>query len=122
MAETWLPKYFIRKVNTPRNSPFTFEEDGFYKTLKVKIEKKYKEIPKDVRKRSDLVIDTLFLALLIASPMCCWLWSRNLFLGAILTAVVGFVLSAVTTAAHNYFHRADNWRMYLFNLNGMSYE
>ncbi|CAH2071502.1 unnamed protein product, partial [Iphiclides podalirius] len=94
VAEMLVAKYFVRKADTPRNSPFTFKEDGFYKTLKEKIKIKLKEMPKDIRKQSDVVIDI----------------------------IVGYILSGVTTAAHNYFHRADNWRMYLFNLNGMSFE
>ena len=29
-----LPKFFIREARQPRNSPYTFHEDGFYRTLK----------------------------------------------------------------------------------------
>ncbi|XP_068631175.1 cytochrome b5-related protein-like [Battus philenor] len=122
IAETLLPKYFIKKVDTPRNSPFTFKEDGFYITLKQKIQNKLKDMPNDLREKSDLIIDTLFLALLITSPLCCTLWSQDLILGGVLSVVTGLILSGLTISAHNYFHRADNWRMYLFNLSGMSYE
>ncbi|KAJ8929856.1 hypothetical protein NQ314_017461 [Rhamnusium bicolor] len=40
-----LPKHFVRKAKKPRNSPFTFEENGFYKTLKKKIHEKLKTVP-----------------------------------------------------------------------------
>ncbi|XP_045534899.1 cytochrome b5-related protein [Papilio machaon] len=122
VAETLLPKYFVRKVDTPRNSPFTFKEDGFYKTLKSKIQKKYQELPKDLRRKSDTATDFLLLSLLVSSLACTYLWKTDFVLGGIATVVTGYILSALTTAAHNYFHRADNWRMYLFNFSGMSYE
>ncbi|CAG4992232.1 unnamed protein product [Parnassius apollo] len=122
VAETLLPKYFVKKADSLRNSPFTFKEEGFYKTLKTKVQSKLPEIPKNVRRKSDVIIDSLFLALLITSPICSWLWTKNLSLGGILTIVVSFILSGLSTAAHNYFHRGDNWRMYLFNIMGFSYE
>lgn len=112
----------MRNVNTPRNSPFTFKEDGFYKTLKSKIQKKYQELPKDLRKKSDFATDFLLISLLVSSLACSYLFKTDFLLGGISTVVTGYILSALTTAAHNYFHRADNWRMYYFNLSGMSYE
>lgn len=122
LAETILPKYFTRKAKLPRNSPFTFNEDGFYKTLKMKIAKKMNEIPKDVRKKSNIVTDALFIGLLILSPVCCWAWSKNLIIGGVMSLMNGLILSGLTVCAHNYFHRADSWRMYLFNISGMSYQ
>ncbi|XP_026755386.1 cytochrome b5-related protein-like isoform X2 [Galleria mellonella] len=121
-AEKILPKYFIRKVTTPRNSPFTFEENGFYKTLKAKVMEKIKDIPKDVRKQSDVVTDLLLVACIILSPLSCWAWSQSYILGASLTVLSGFTLSGLITCAHNYFHRADSWRMFLFNFGGPSYK
>ncbi|XP_072939420.1 cytochrome b5-related protein-like [Epargyreus clarus] len=121
VAETLLPKFLVRKTQTPRNSPFTFEEHGFYKTLKSKIAEKVKDIPADARKKSDYVTDILLIALLISSSLSCWLWTQNLILGAVSTLTVGFIMSAVTICAHNYFHRSDSWRMYLFNVSGLNY-
>ncbi|OWR46060.1 hypothetical protein KGM_201044 [Danaus plexippus plexippus] len=120
-AEALLPKYFIKKADTPRNSPFTFKEDGFYKTLKAKVVLKLKDIPGDVRKKSDNVTDFLFVCLVVAGPLCCWLWTKNLIYGAAATLILGLTLCALTICAHNYFHRADSWRMYLFNISGFSY-
>ncbi|KAI5644431.1 fatty acid desaturase domain-containing protein [Phthorimaea operculella] len=121
IAETLLPKFYVKEATTPRNSPFTFKEDGFYKTLKPKIAQKVKEIPKDVRRRSDLVTDCILAGLLVLSPLSCWAWTQNLLAGAALTLLNGLLLSGLVTCAHNYFHRADSWRMYLFNFSGMSY-
>ncbi|XP_049870170.1 cytochrome b5-related protein-like [Pectinophora gossypiella] len=122
VAETILPKYYVRDAKVPRNSPFLFKEDGFYKTLKAKIAQKLKEIPKNVRKKSDFVTDAMLVALLVLSPLSCWAWSQNIFAGAGITLVTGVVLSGLTICAHNYFHRSDSWRMYLFNVCGMSYK
>jgi hypothetical protein len=36
-SESILKKYFVRNAETPRKSAFTFEENGFYKTLKRKV-------------------------------------------------------------------------------------
>ncbi|XP_034829646.1 cytochrome b5-related protein-like [Maniola hyperantus] len=121
VAEALLPKYFIKRAESPRNSPFTFKEDGFYKTLKLKIAAKLKELPHDVRKKSDNITELLFACLLILSPLCCWLLTKNLIYGAASTVILGFILSGLTTCAHNYFHRSDSWRMYLFNFSGFSY-
>lgn len=121
VAEALLPKYFIKKATTSRNSPFTFKENGFYKTLKAKVAVVLKDIPKDIRKKSDNVTDLLFICFITASPLCCWLWSKNLIYGAVSTLFLGMLLSSLTISAHNYFHRSDSWRMYLYNFSGFSY-
>ena len=36
-VEQILKKYWVKNIDTPRNSPFTFAPDGFYRTLKVRI-------------------------------------------------------------------------------------
>ena len=38
-AAAILKKYFVRKISKQRNSPYTFESNGFYQTLKLKAEK-----------------------------------------------------------------------------------
>ncbi|XP_047022646.1 cytochrome b5-related protein-like [Helicoverpa zea] len=121
VAETLLPKFFIRKTTKPRNQPFTFKEDGFFKTLKLKVMAQLPEIPKDLRKKSDFVTDSLLLAVIVLSPLSCWGWRESFLLGATLTLFNSFFLCSVVSCAHNYFHRSDSWRMYLFNLGGMSY-
>jgi cytochrome b involved in lipid metabolism len=37
-VEKILEKYFIKDIESSRNSPYTFKDDGFYKTLKRRIE------------------------------------------------------------------------------------
>lgn len=44
-ARQILPKYFVRQAKTKRNSPFTFEKDGFYMKLREKVKAKLKGVP-----------------------------------------------------------------------------
>lgn len=122
VAEDILPKYFVRKTVAPRNYPYTFHEDGFYKTLKVKVIEKLKELPDEERKRSHQVTDLLLLAFVVLIPLTAWAWAdNNRILGATLLFVTAYVMSAFTTSGHNYLHQRDNWRMYIINLTGMTH-
>ncbi|CAB3236902.1 unnamed protein product [Arctia plantaginis] len=56
-AEKILTQYYIKDAKTPRNSPFTFKEDGFYKTLKKVVFEELKKIPKDGTKTTDRITD-----------------------------------------------------------------
>ena len=38
LVEATLKKFYIKEATTVRNSPYTFEDQGFYKTLKRKVE------------------------------------------------------------------------------------
>lgn len=110
LAEEFLKKYFVRKADKPRNSPFTFKDDGFYRTLKRNVAVALKTVPKDSANVSDYITDILCLGTFI----CAILSSQ---LSSVFFAVVSsFCLSLTTIAAHNYFHRKDNFRMYYFNL------
>ncbi|KAM3967153.1 cytochrome b5-related protein [Aphomia sociella] len=122
VAEKILPKYYKKHATTPRNSPFTFKEDGFYMTLRAKVMEKIKEIPKSIRKQSDMVTNFILTVCIVISPLSCYAWTKSYFLGVTLTILNGYTLSNLITCAHNYFHRTDSWRVYLFNLGGMSYK
>ena len=39
MVVKMLPKFYVRDAKIERNSPYTFNENGFYKTLKRKVQK-----------------------------------------------------------------------------------
>lgn len=36
--EKILAKYYVAEAKTPRNSPYKFDKNGFYKTLKRRVE------------------------------------------------------------------------------------
>ncbi|XP_060801857.1 cytochrome b5-related protein [Amyelois transitella] len=118
-TEKLLDKYYIRDASSPRNSPFTFEEDGFYRTLKRAVYEDLKKIPKDVSKTSNMITDGLFLSLLCTSVFACW--TENYYLANIWYLLASVSLALLTVACHNYIHRKTNWRMYLFNMSMWSY-
>ncbi|XP_053603855.1 cytochrome b5-related protein-like [Plodia interpunctella] len=118
-TEKLLNKYYIRDASTPRNSPFTFKEDGFYKTLKKATYEELKKIPKNVSKTANNITDGLFICLLISSGFACW--TKNYYLANFWYVLASVSLALLTVACHNYIHRKTNWRMYLFNMSMWSY-
>lgn len=36
-SQAMLSKYYVKDISSPRNSPYTFHENGFYKTFKRKV-------------------------------------------------------------------------------------
>ncbi|XP_063824153.1 cytochrome b5-related protein-like [Ostrinia nubilalis] len=114
-----LDKFYIRDATTPRNSPFTFKEDGFYKTLKRAVFEELKNIPKDVSKAADRITDALFVSLLCSSAMAAWV--KNYYVAHVWYIFASVNLALLTVACHNYIHRRTNWRMYLFNMSMWSY-
>lgn len=114
-----LPKFYIRDAKTPRNSPFTFKEDGFYRTLKKLVAEELDKIPKGIVKYTDMLADGLFVTLLVSSALSCWASNYWLVIG--LFAVASVSLAWLVVASHNYIHRRTNWRMYYFNMSLWSY-
>ncbi|KAH9642025.1 hypothetical protein HF086_008712 [Spodoptera exigua] len=86
VVEKMIEKYYKRDAKTPRNSPFTFEEDGFYKTLKRAVREEIKKIPPSKQKRPDFIIDALFATVLVASAVSCWSTNYWIVMGSYLTA------------------------------------
>ncbi|KAJ8733394.1 hypothetical protein PYW08_001692 [Mythimna loreyi] len=119
VVEKMIEKYYIRNAKSKRNSPFTFEEDGFYKTLKRDVREVMKTIPKSERKIADHIIDGLFTTVLISSAISCW--ASNDWVVMVSYLVASLALSLTTIASHSYIHMKTNWRMYLFNLILISY-
>ncbi|XP_075971562.1 cytochrome b5-related protein-like [Anticarsia gemmatalis] len=118
-AVKMLEKFHVRDAKTPRNSPFTFKEDGFYKTLKREAVEELKKLPKTEGNKTDRIIDGLFGTLLVTSVLSLWLTNYWAVMASYLIASLSLAWTAV--AAHNYLHRRTNWRMYLFNLTLWSY-
>ncbi|XP_035438276.2 cytochrome b5-related protein isoform X3 [Spodoptera frugiperda] len=118
-TEKILTQYYIRDAKTPRNSPFTFKEDGFYKTLKRAAFEELKKIPKDASRSANNITDCLFVSLLVSSAMACWV--TNNYAMKFWYTYASLNLAVLTVACHNYIHRKTNWRMYLFNMSMWSY-
>ncbi|KPJ18939.1 Cytochrome b5-related protein [Papilio machaon] len=118
-TEKILEKYYVRDAKTPRNSPFTFKDDGFYRTLKREVYKELSKVPKHVSRTADLITDGLFLSLLCSSALACWV--VNSWLAQLWYIIASICLALLTVACHNFIHRKTNWRMFLFNLSMWSY-
>lgn len=109
-AEKLLSKYYVKNISTPRNSPYTFHEDGFYKTFKRKVQPVLKKVGRGPSWSMVLIQDSIALtfALLLISAAAT---------GSHMLAVIAGVLLTMTGfCAHNFFHQRDNWRMYYFDL------
>ncbi|CAH0605491.1 unnamed protein product [Chrysodeixis includens] len=119
VVEKMIEKYYIRDAKTPRNSPFTFKEDGFYKTLKRAVREELKKIPPSQSKRTTYIVDGLLATLLTSSVIACW--STNYWVVMVSYLIAALSLAWTTVASHNYIHMKTNWRMYLFNLSMWSY-
>lgn len=110
-----LPKFHVRKAKMPRNSPFTFEEDGFYRTLKRNIREALQHAPDDLRDRSRIFADLLLVAYLLSAIFACY--KMNYWIATL----SGSLLAMLTVAAHNFFHQKDSFRMYYFAFSLMSF-
>lgn len=109
-----LQKYYVRDALESRNYRFTYEDDGFYRTLKRRVVKKLETVNKDEVWKSklwlDLVVSSLFLSSIIAMKMDSYL-ARG-----VLTLFAGQCMAWINTLAHNFIHQRNNFRMYAANL------
>ncbi|KAL3272610.1 hypothetical protein HHI36_014078 [Cryptolaemus montrouzieri] len=114
VAENFLPKYFERKAKSVRNYPFTFHENGFYRTLKKRIRTEVDKVPRKYVIRSEIIADSLFVSYVLSA------WLATYTSSFILGLISGIFLSYTSIAAHNFFHQRDNFRMYYFDFTMMS--
>nr|XP_018906533.1 PREDICTED: cytochrome b5-related protein-like [Bemisia tabaci] len=114
-AENLLPRFYVREAQTPRNSPYTFKDDGFFRVLKKRIREELPSVPKTVRLKSILIADSVVVTaltlLVIGSIM------KSYLVG--LAAGVPLTLGVIT--AHNFFHQKPNWRRFYFDLTFLSH-
>ncbi|TRY68651.1 hypothetical protein TCAL_02479 [Tigriopus californicus] len=107
-----LTKYHVRSVeNSPRKSPFTFKSDGFYQTLKRRVQKILKEVGTGPSHQMLLIQDGLFFSYVTLLLLTAWLGGPW-----ILVVATGLILGMTCSCAHNFFHQRDNYRMYLGDL------
>ncbi|KAK9887943.1 hypothetical protein WA026_000243 [Henosepilachna vigintioctopunctata] len=112
--EQLLPNFFKRKANTQRNYPFTFHDDGFYKTLKRRILPEIDKMPRRYVIQSEMIADTFFAAYMVTAYLAIYTGSLSLcFLS-------GVILSYLGVIAHNFVHQKDNFRMYYLDLTLLS--
>ncbi|XP_026755581.1 cytochrome b5-related protein-like [Galleria mellonella] len=114
-----LEKYYVKPAVAPRNSPFTFKKGDFYDSLKKDVVEELKKIPKHVATRTNKIIDGLLITLLISSTLSCY--SNNYWIRLVSYLVASLSMAWAMVASHNYIHRKNNWRMYVFNVGLWSY-
>lgn len=114
-----MSKFYVRQAVTPRKSPFTFEPNGFYNTLKSRVVKQLSLVnPDNYTVKSMLVVDTY---ILVALALCLsFSLLKNNIHNYILAVFIGIILGLGTIASHNFSHLKDNWRMYYMQLSLVS--
>ncbi|XP_068219377.1 cytochrome b5-related protein-like isoform X2 [Palaemon carinicauda] len=108
-AEKILSKYFVKDIDTPRNSPYTFHEDGFFRTLKRKVRPVLEKIGQGPSRQMLLMQDMLFIGF-IGLTICASVIDSKL-----LVIFAGIVLAMNIMCAHNFFHQRDSFRMYYWD-------
>ncbi|XP_060523036.1 cytochrome b5-related protein-like isoform X2 [Cylas formicarius] len=114
MPEDLLPNFFIRKATQTRNLPFTFDDRGFYKTLKRKVAEELEKLPEHPKNRSKYLTDALFS--LYVTAFISAVRYRSFSVGIL----AGILLGLTAIAAHNFFHQKDNFRRFYFDFSMMS--
>ncbi|XP_054290732.1 cytochrome b5-related protein-like isoform X2 [Macrosteles quadrilineatus] len=110
LATKILPNFYVRKANAPRNSPFTFKDDGFFRMMKSRVYEKLKHVPPGPSRHSKMLLDSLATSTIVLSVLAA------LYQSFLLGFVAGMLLTMTTICSHNFFHQRDSWRMYLFNM------
>ncbi|CAO1309433.1 unnamed protein product [Diamesa serratosioi] len=115
-ASLLLPSFYVRDAIMPRNYKFTYDDDGFYRTLKRKVNIHLKNL--DMKKPIELsktYSDVCLIAFFSSAIMSVKMNSYTIgFISAVL-------LMFQTIIGHNFIHKVNNWRMYTVNLSLMSW-
>ncbi|KAJ8896087.1 hypothetical protein PR048_001429 [Dryococelus australis] len=113
-TEVLLKKFHVQKATTPRNSPYTFHENGFYKTLKRRVREVLGNNYSGPSVRSIIITDSFVAATL-------WFSVQAAATGSYYLAMVAGVFLCYTgISSHNFFHQKNNFRMHYFDLTLMS--
>ena len=114
-AEYLLKQFYVRPATGPRYSPYTFKDDGFYRTFKRRARPILASLPPGPSKQSKWCADILLVTFLLLATIAAAKY--NFMIGF----VAGFILNLIVVTAHNFFHMRDNIRMYYFDLSFMAH-
>ncbi|KAJ1519750.1 hypothetical protein ONE63_005006 [Megalurothrips usitatus] len=111
-AADLLPKFYVRDAQQRRNSPYTFHEDGFWRTFKRRAEPILQRTPETYFSRAfnDSLVAAAFGTAIAAA----------FFHSYLLATVAALIVSVSAICAHNFTHMRNNWRMYYMSLSWMS--
>ncbi|KFB49248.1 hypothetical protein ZHAS_00017357 [Anopheles sinensis] len=114
-AERMLPRFYVRRATKPRNVRLTFDEHGFYRTLKRRIRNQLDQVDTSASARSRRITDALLGASFLTACL-------SVSLDSLIVALVcAACVCATVIASHNFMHQRDNWRMLAFNIAFLSY-
>lgn len=114
-AEQMIKKFYVRDAALPRNYKITFNENGFYKTLKRNVAGKVLSLDRTVAWKSRFYLDMMLLIMLILAVSTTYNDSN------VLVLVTSISLMVLMNISHNFLHQRNNWRMYTMNLGLMSF-
>lgn len=114
-----LNQFYAEDATAQRNYFLTFDENGFYMTLKRRVAAKLKSDDTGYTWKSKMIHDInlviLFLSIVFAAR------SKVVELWILFNVIAAFSLALSVSFAHNFIHKADNWRMYSINLSMCSW-
>lgn len=109
-----LENFYVTDSIDPRNYFYTYDENGFYRTLKRRVEKKLETVDMSVTWKSramhDVNLAAFILCALIANR------TQDQYMSVIWILLTAQFLTWTANFSHNFVHQADNWRMYTSNL------
>ncbi|KAK6621298.1 hypothetical protein RUM43_011604 [Polyplax serrata] len=114
-AEKVLKKFYVRRAKGNRSYSTTFNEMGFFKTLKRKLvdRKLLDDGCTSPQQKTKILADTLAVSVFLTSLM-------GTFFNFWWFLLSGSLLGLLGVCSHNFFHMKDNWRMFYFHLSLMS--
>ncbi|KAK7051136.1 hypothetical protein SK128_015235 [Halocaridina rubra] len=113
-ASSLLSNFYVREADVPRNSPYTFHENGFFKTFKRKVRPILQKVGTGPTLKMLMIQDGL---MLIFCLLGLYAASKHCYYAAI---AAGIALAMTAMCAHNFFHQKDNFRMNYFDLTLLS--
>jgi cytochrome b involved in lipid metabolism len=113
-ASKILPKFYIRDALEPRNYKLSFEDDGFYRTLKRRVSAKLPNIDKSDLWKSKLILDVDVVLLFVTAILAIRL--ENFYVRILMVLFSGQLMGWLHAMAHNFIHQPNNWRMYAINM------
>lgn len=118
-ANSILPKYYVHDATKPRNYKLTYDENGFFKTLKRRVVEKLKDVDMAPLKWSKFYFNIVLIAVIVLAILSAR--SVNWYVAFGLATLNGIFINWLTIITHNFIHQKNNWRMYMMNITLMNW-
>jgi hypothetical protein len=109
-ASKMLHKFFVRDAKDQRSYKFTYDEGGFFRTLKRRAAERLETLDTSVLWKSKILFDLNFVILFVAAVFAAKL--DNFFFKFFLILASSLFISWLGLLSHNFVHQRDNWRMF----------